>query len=315
MIGIRFFGTPHIELQELLVQDLFTQGISRNRDVEIYFDQARFDSQESAFRVLILLEPPSVMPENYEPSSLVKFDLVIPLSPWRAAIMGVEKFAFQPIAEPSIMSHSTHRKKSLVFVNALKFGAVNTSLYGWRLEILKKAERAKLPIDVYGPNWDMSYFMEIRKRIAATRRALNSVERKISEAWTNLFYRPKYYKGEAENKYITISKYQFMLVIENDLYSLTEKIFDALYSGAIVFYRGPRLKSHTNLAQYCYELPEHVEDALAFMKEIISLPDFRLIDIRERLSANPRFFAPFTLQETSQSLASIIVSELHSRTI
>jgi hypothetical protein len=315
MIGIKFFGTPHIELQELLVQDLFIQGISRNRDVEIYFDQARFDSQGSAFRVLILLEPPSVMPENYVQSSLVKFDLVIPLSPWRADNMGLGKFAFQPIAEPSVLPRSTYKEKSLVFVNALKFGAVNTSLYGWRLKILREAERAEVPIDVYGPNWDMSYFMEIRKRIAATRRALNSVERKTSEAWTNLFYRPKNYKGQTENKYRTISKYQFMLVVENDLYSLTEKIFDALYSGAIVFYRGPRLKSHTNLEQFCYELPENIEDALAFMKEIISLPDFRLIDIKERLSANPRFFAPFTFQETSQSLASIIVSELQSHEI
>ena len=312
-MGIMFFGTPHFELQELLMQDLITEGILRNRDVEIYFDQARFDSKKSAFRVLVLLEPPSVMPENYERSSLVKFDLVIPLSPWRAANMGIEKFAFQPIAEPSELIYPSHREKSLVFVNALKFGAVNTSLYGWRLEILRKAERAKMPIEVYGPNWDMSYFMEIRKRVAATRRALNSFELKLSEAWTNLFYRPKSYRGKAENKYKTISKYQFMLVIENDLYSLTEKIFDALYSGAIVFYRGPRLKSYTNLEQYCYELPENVEDAIAFMKAIISLPDFSLIDIRERLSADPHFFEPFTLRKTSQSLASIIVSELQSR--
>lgn len=312
MTKLNFFGASFLELRESLSKDLLVLDNLMNTDIDIYFDLAKVVAQAKSFKVLVLLEPPSVMPENYEPRALEKFDLVIPLSPWRASSMGLNSFAFQPIAEPPLFLQNSDRQEAIIFVNALKFGSVRSSLYGWRLEILRKLEQAHLPIEVYGPNWDMTFFEEIRKRISATRRAFSSRDFKFSESWSNLFYRPKSYKGEAPDKINTISKFRFALVVENDTHALTEKIFDALYSGAIVFYRGPKLGIYTNLERFCFSLPEDPGIAVEMIREVLSRPKEELIHKASTINEDLHFFEPFTLKRTSLALASIIASEVKS---
>jgi len=51
-------------------------------------------------------------------------------------------------------------------------------------------------------------------------------------------------------------------VVENDKYSLTEKLFDAVFLGAKVFYRGPKLIEFEFLDGLCAQLPEDVDDAV-----------------------------------------------------
>lgn len=223
MKKLKFYGTASLIFQEAILQELKLVNLSFESQIEIYFDTTNISYTENSFRVLILLEPPSVMPENYIVTAIDKFDLVIPLSPWRSAVMGLSQFAFQPIDQPVRCLNDEQKKHSLVFVNALKFGAVSSSLYGWRLKILDKLEASGMTVEVYGPNWSMSKLMEIRKRLAATRRATLSKDFDLLEAWSSLFYRPKIYRGQTPDKFATISGYTFALIVENDSHSLTEK--------------------------------------------------------------------------------------------
>lgn len=308
----KFYGTASLSLQEAILEELTSVNLSFESQIEIYFDTTNIFFTENSFRVLILLEPPSVMPENYIVTSIDLFDLVIPLSPWRSAVMELNQFAFQPIDKPVGCLKDEKKKHSLVFINALKFGAVSSSLYGWRLKILDKLESLGMPVEVYGPNWSMSKLMEIRKRVAATRRAIYSRDFHLQEAWSSLFYRPKIYRGQTPDKLATISGYKFALVVENDLHSLTEKIFDALYSGSIVFYRGPNLSIYTNLARYCFELPKEVDEAVFLIRDIMASPESSLVPVSRDTIEDLSFMAPFSLVNTAHTLALSITSALNS---
>jgi hypothetical protein len=312
MNKLKFYGTASLIFQEAILEELKLVNLSFESQIEIYFDTTNISYTENSFRVLILLEPPSVMPENYIVTAIDKFDLVIPLSPWRSAVMGLSQFAFQPIDQPVRCLNDEQKKHSLVFVNALKFGAVSSSLYGWRLKILDKLEASGMTVEVYGSNWSMSKLMEIRKRLAATRRATLSKDFDLLEAWSSLFYRPKIYRGQTPDKFATISGYTFALIVENDLHSLTEKIFDALYSGAIVFYRGPNLSSYTNLARYCFELPKGVDEAVSLIREVMESPKSSLVPVSRDIIEDSSFMAPFSLANTAHTLALSIASAINS---
>ena len=230
---------------------------------EIHLDNLQSKSMvESDFRVLILLEPPSVMPENYNASNWKSFNLVIFLSPWRSSIYGMSYCVFQPLMRPKSMNWNELKHSRITLINDFKFGSVTSSLYGWRLKLLKKLSQKGVEVKVFGPNWNMSRTLEVRKRLAATRRAIGNPNFKLQEAWSSLFFRPKEYCVQAPDKFLTLSEFEYTIVVENDKYSLTEKLFDAVFSGAKVFYRGPKLSEFEFLDGLCAQLPEDVDDAV-----------------------------------------------------
>lgn len=230
---------------------------------ELHLDNSKSKSMvNSNFKVLILLEPPSVMPENYNSSSWNSFNLVILLSPWRSFFYGMSHIVFQPLKRPEIVSQDKFRQSRITLINDFKFGSVTSSLYGWRLKLLKKLSQKGVEVKVFGPNWNMSRTLEVRKRWAATRRAIGNPNFDLLEAWSSLFFRPKDYCGQAPNKLSTLSEFEYTIVVENDKYSLTEKLFDAVFSGVKVFYRGPKLSEFEYLDSLCAQLPEEVDDAV-----------------------------------------------------
>jgi hypothetical protein len=233
---------------------------------ELHLDNSKSKSiVDSNFKVLILLEPPSVMPENYNPRSWNSFNLVISLSPWRSFMYGMSHVVFQPLKRPEIMNQNKFRQSRITLINEFKFGSVTSSLYGWRLELLKKLSQKGVEVKVFGPNWNMSRTLEVRKRWAATRRAIGNPNFDLLEAWSSLFFRPKDYCGQALDKLSTLSEFEYTIVVENDKYSLTEKLFDAVFSGVKVFYRGPNLSQFEYLDSLCAQLPEEVDDAVAMI--------------------------------------------------
>ena len=243
---------------------------------------------EECYRFLILLEPPSVMPENYNTKKWTLFEEVILLSPWRARMYNSQVSIFQPLERPNFAASLVKSQESNIsFISDLKFGSVSSSLYGWRLDLLKQLSRKGIEVQVFGTNWGMSKSMEIRKRVAATRRALSSSLFTPSEAWSSLFFRPKSYLGRSSNKLDTLRQFGYTLVIENDENSLTEKLFDAIFSGARVFYRGPKLSNFEFLNHLCFELPPNLNEAVDFILNRNELDWHLLEDKRELFIKDP----------------------------
>jgi hypothetical protein len=60
---------------------------------------------------------------------------------------------------------------------------------------------------------------------------------------------------------LTQSRYKFAIVIENDKFALTEKVYDSIFSGCVTFYKGPDLKN-PNLENLLIRLPEDIQTAV-----------------------------------------------------
>lgn len=270
MIDVQFHGQIASDLREALDQSMKSVKIGLG-SISFYFDCKSVDRHdESERKVLVLLEPPAVMPENYNSKRLENFDLVIILSPWRAEKMKMLHYSFQPISPPpKEFIHVERRRQAIVLVNDLKFGGVKSSLYGWRLQCIAALEKLSIPIDVFGPHWKISRILELRKRLAAMKRAIGSRDFSPIEPWRKMFFRPKSFQGHTPDKLRTMSEYKYALIIENDIDSLTEKLFDALYAGNIVFYRGPDLNGIEPLNSLCITLPSHPRLAAIRIQQVI----------------------------------------------
>jgi hypothetical protein len=249
-----------VDFWNLIASDLYVE-------IAIYFDESIPTQISRRFNVLILMEPPAVMPENYASANLEKAQLIISLSPWRAKSIGTIYWSFQPIEIPSnFLDIKRVRENKLVIINDHKFGATKSSLYGYRRKLIKDLERHRAPVDLFGPNWDMGHILELRKRVAAYRRSLRNInESSFMEAFSEFGDTYKSYQGQAVDKISVMNSYKYALIVENDTNSLTEKIFDALYARCVVFYRGPDLKKYLNFDLPHIPLPESVQEATALI--------------------------------------------------
>jgi hypothetical protein len=96
---------------------------------------------------------------------------------------------------------------------------------------------------LFGTNWDISYYRKVRILLSEFRKALNAQERISSGSLKYWFRKPRNWKGELQDKHLELGKYRCSIVIENSMEFLTEKLFDALFSGCIPIYVGPKVSS------------------------------------------------------------------------
>ena len=195
-------------------------------------------------KVLILWEPAAVMPWQYQKRNLEKFDLVIPMSIWRAEKLGLTKYAFHPYDyDPSaFVSPFKNRVRKCVMINSAKFSSGKNSLYGLRRSTSKFLHEKNYDYTLFGNNWQMSRSMEIRKRGVGIKNSLIPVEEiSIRETFSELFYSYPEFGGSVDNKFEALSQFQISLVIENESDWVTEKIFDSVVAGTVPLYVGPDL--------------------------------------------------------------------------
>jgi len=306
--SIKFFGTMPKSFEKKLVSELENFASDIQCSISIYLDYIGKHLSPENFNVLVLIEPPAVMPENYQKKKLDKFDLVIPLSPWRAKNLGFRHWSFQPIESPKLLqSNSFNRINGIVMINDHKFGASKSSLYGLRRKMILRLERSNIPFYLFGPNWQMKPIMELRKRVAALRRIMFTGQSvSFLEAFGQVFKRFSSYRGHAENKMATLSNYKYALVIENDSLSLTEKLFDALYSGCFVFYIGPTLEKFDCLNKACVQLPVDLEAAAKKIEQIIENPPNEVLQNARTFVDNPKSIDFLSEKSVSVSIATDI---------
>ena len=119
---------------------------------------------------------------------------------------------------------NTSRLNKIVIINSNKRPkAKSRELYSERIKGIIELNEYKY-LDLYGMNWKKTF-----SRTMIWSPYLFNYKRIMSV-----------YKGEIEDKYNTLSKYDFCLCYENDIIQsyITEKIFDCFYAGTIPIYLG-----------------------------------------------------------------------------
>lgn len=276
MNSVEVFDRSNSEISRLVYQRLKEKNLAV--ELEIYFDQIPV-SRSSARRVLIQVEPPAVLPNLYTERAKRKFHQIITMSPWRAERLGEQAYCFQPVDRPTVtFNPSTVRSKSIAIINDHKFSAAKSARYSTRRLLISKLEKSDFELDLYGPNWNMKRALEFRKRMAAVSKFITAGRfPSIKEAFGQTFKTYSSYRGVAGSKLLVLSQYKFALVIENDIDSLTEKLFDAIFAGTIPLYLGPKLESYTDLHNFCIRLPDDVDLAFNAIQKNFNLEHHELI--------------------------------------
>ena len=252
---IEFYGLKDDLAKSLIYKSLATLQNLQISSVSVSFNHdPSFEFPSAEFNVLILWEPAAVMPWQYNPKNFSKFDLIIPMSSWRARNMQIEEFAYHPynVQEKDAISPFSKRERKIVMINSAKFSAVESSLYGLRRSVSKHLAELDIDYALYGTNWKMSKVMELRKRFVALR---NAVIAGSGVSWgeftSELWYQYPEYVGWVEDKFSILSQFELSLVIENEADWVTEKVFDSIYAGTVPIYIGPDLSEEFPLIESC----------------------------------------------------------------
>lgn len=137
----------------------------------------------------------------------------------------------QKLREPRFAPWSGRRFACMLSGN--KWSNHPAQLYGARLQVIEWYERnAPDRFDLYGPQWNMPLPKNLLMKASRRIPGLRSLFTPKFQVWC----------GVASNKEEIISRYRFCYCFENFSRPsgwITEKIFDAMFGGAVPIYWGP----------------------------------------------------------------------------
>lgn len=133
------------------------------------------------------------------------------------------------------------RQNKAVMILANKFSATKGELYSLRRK-LSLITAKQQTMDLYGAKWNLKMIYSYRHyfgNLVRTPIKLISVK---SFRYLGKFQ--KNYMGPSLDKFITAKAYKIVVVLENSMDYISEKLFDAFASNAIVIYVGPEIKRY-----------------------------------------------------------------------
>jgi len=183
--------------------------------------------------ILVVFEPIVVIPENWLADIRSLFSAVIevgspsadPLLPWPQN---------WPQSNPRPF---TKRLDRAVMVQGRKFSFVKGQQYSLRARVARSDAR----VDVYGANWDQNPLRVVARLFLELANAFKAGLPMDYAAVSTGFSKPLNWLGPTRDKHSTLSAYKASVVIENSPNYMSEKLFDALFSGCIPVYVGPPL--------------------------------------------------------------------------
>jgi hypothetical protein len=211
-----------------------------------------------------------------------KFQLVISCGQQRSQNLRIDDFILHPYDIKAHIIDESNRDKQFVVINSAKFSANRKSLYGLRRKVLKSLDKNHIQVTLFGDNWHMKKTKELRERIWAVRKELTANRfPSLTEAFSQFFYRYPSYKGGVEDKLLTLSKFKYAIVIENEPDFISEKLFDAIVAKCVPIYVGPDLSMYEHLNKCVVALPANDKELLNFIlrdNDEIYLQKKRLLD-------------------------------------
>ena len=266
---------------QTFVNRLIAQGfnVTLNPDSAEYFvcvDHSPFDLR-SARRVgitrersvLIRNEPTVVSPENRDSVVRKEYALIIDMGrpssvskntmPWPQQWTSVESERVDP----------SNRKNRVVLINANKISFLPGELYSLRRASLAKFDS----IDLFGQGWNMSFGEKLKHYLSNLLIALKSGQLPRFSGGRYFFRNYDNWRGAPADKREIAKSYKFALVIENSKEFITEKLFDAFFSGCIPVYVGPKLEDF-EIPNALYVQAEDNLDSIELAIESVKKIDF-----------------------------------------
>jgi hypothetical protein len=241
---------------EFLIMNNFSQksqiksGLSSNKD-----------------QVLVVWEPPSNKPQNFNKRNLAKLGRVYFPSPIWAEKYGGRVFWWpQGFEGPQGENSWEKRVNQFCFIQANRWSLYPGERYSFRRNVLRSMNSE---IEIFGSRWNEGI---IRDTLRVFRASI------IRDDWTRLTWSGltgvgSYfvnYHGSVENKIETMSRYKFSLVIENSHEYVSEKLIDAILAKTVPLYIGADLEKcgfPSKIAFPCEAQIGSVAEAMLTLKE------------------------------------------------
>jgi hypothetical protein len=290
----------------------FVENPLNTSDISLYFDYGNSKEKLSGkFNVLVITEPRTVNPIQYKNKHLNKFDLVIPTSPVRAMSLGLEKHIYAPIQFMDPLGQITHRDLDFVILNANKFSAYPENLYVLRRKISKYLYKKGVSYELYGLDWQMNKLKEFRERLWSIRKELICLRiPNFFAAFSEFMYKYPEYKGSPVNKQEVLCKFKYAVIIENEADYISEKIFDAIFSGCVPIYVGPSLKSYPILESCSFQIPAHIKALKEFLSSDFENGYSKKIEWINQIHQNPDLLHDFSMQPNIDKLVEILIDQI-----
>ena len=190
---------------------------------------------------LILWEPPVIDLNRHRHKILQNYGHV-----WSPSPDWARKECTKIFKWPQLLLKEQHenydkwktRENKAVMVLANKSSATRGELYSLRRELSIKTAQISI-MDLYGDNWNLNRRYSYRHYFG---KLVRTPIWKISlNSWRYLGVLQKNYKGPSQDKIETCKNYRIIVVLENSRDYVSEKLFDAFASGAIIVYVGANL--------------------------------------------------------------------------
>ena len=189
------------------------------------------------FKVLVRQEPKIVLMETYTKAQTKKFNHIIDVGKIKDSKNSVINW---PQDLPKEFSDEDNRLEKIVVINSNLLSLAKGENYSLRRQVALEID----DLDLYGYQWNNGF----RSKVLVMIKELRKYAFKIDEI---RFYGLKYYfrffnnyLGEVRDKGEILAKYKYSIVIENSSDFLSEKLFDAIFSGCIPIYVGPNLDNY-----------------------------------------------------------------------
>lgn len=177
---------------------------------------------------LFIFEPPSVYPENFDPTVHEEFSIVFTADPTLVDGRKYHRIHFpNPMSFPRVEPLPFLQKKLLVDISGYKFSNHERELFTERRRTARFFEqRYPNDFDLFGEGWNMSLRSYMVRRLRGA-----NVRREFFPS----------YRGPVRNKWEVYPKYKFGMAYENIVDQpgyVTLKIFDCLRCGCVPIYLG-----------------------------------------------------------------------------
>lgn len=212
----------------------------KNADIFLAIDHRKSElgllserASNKRFNVLFRSEPECIIPSGYKEESLAVYDKTLTFGKPKTS----PNFEFWPQFWEKSLHFKANRKEKIALINANKLNFHKTEMYSLR----RKAANALEDVDLFGMDWNISFALKMKIFVIELRkdplRSLFSFPFHIDRWFLN------WPKIEApQDKIKLLQEYKYALVIENSQSYMSEKLFDALQSGCIPIYVGPRVE-------------------------------------------------------------------------
>jgi hypothetical protein len=213
----------------------FAICVDNEKDFQMNINRARISKERS---IIVRNEPVVVCPENKLSRTGRRYGLSLDMG--RPPSKSENSIPWPQQWPTKMINFETNssRHERIALVNGNKISFIPGELYSLRREAIMTIKS----LDLYGTSWDLSSESKIRHALSNLVIAIKGGYFPRISGARYYFKRFPSWKGSPFDKRRVLFNYKYCLVIENSTEFMTEKLFDAFFSGCIPIYVGPELE-------------------------------------------------------------------------